>query len=66
VYPLPTRVTTRLRDRLRRRGPRLDLELDSTPTWQIEGGIPRVLRLDPRGGGGAIAASDPPPRDASR
>jgi streptogramin lyase len=49
VYPLPTRVTyTR------------ELDFDAlgnvwtsnsnVPTWQIEGGFPRVLRLDPDGG----------------
>ena len=48
VYPLPTRVTyTR------------ELDFDAlgnvwtsnsnVPTWQIEGGFPRVLRLDPDG-----------------
>lgn len=48
VYPLPTRVTyTR----------ELDFDADgnvwtsnsNVPTWQIEGGFPRVLRLDPDG-----------------
>jgi streptogramin lyase len=51
VYPLPTRVTyTR------------EIDFDHTggvwtsnsnvPTWQIEGGFPRVIRLDPDVGGG--------------
>jgi streptogramin lyase len=55
VYPLPTRVTyTR----------EIDFDADgrvwtsnsNAPSWQIEGGMPRVLRLDPRGDV-AVAAS---------
>jgi sugar lactone lactonase YvrE len=55
VYPLPTRVTyTR------------DLDFDSagriwtsnsnSPAWQIEGGQPRVIRLDPGSASSAFAA----------
>ena len=55
VYPLPTRVTyTR------------EIDFDHTggvwtsnsnvPAWQIEGGFPNVIRLDPGGRGGAAGS----------
>ena len=58
VFPLPTRVTyTR------------DIDFDATggvwtsnsntPTWQIETGVPRVLRLTPGAAEGAVLSSAP-------
>jgi streptogramin lyase len=47
VYPLPTRVTyTREIDFDEHGG--VWTSNSNLPTWQIEGGFPRVLRLDPR------------------
>jgi len=48
VYPLPTRVTYTRELDFDREG-RIWTSNSNGPTWQIEGGIPRVLRLDPRG-----------------
>jgi streptogramin lyase len=49
VYPLPTRVTyTREIDFDEQGG--VWTSNSNLPTWQIEGGFPRVLRLDPGGG----------------
>jgi hypothetical protein len=56
VYPLPTRVTyTR----------EIDFDADgnvwtsnsNSPTWQVEGGFPRVLRLDPDPAGARLAGA---------
>jgi len=48
VYPLPTRVTYTREIDFDAEG-RVWTSNSNTPTWQIEGGFPRVLRLDPRG-----------------
>jgi streptogramin lyase len=49
VYPLPTRVTYTREIDFDAEG-RVWTSNSNAPTWQIEGGMPRVLRLDPRGG----------------
>jgi len=46
VYPLPTRVTYTREIDFDTAG-RVWTSNSNAPTWQIEGGIPRVLRLDP-------------------
>jgi streptogramin lyase len=48
VYPLPTRVTYTREIDFDAEG-RVWTSNSNTPTWQIEGGLPRVLRLDPGG-----------------
>jgi len=48
VYPLPTRVTYTREIDFDAQG-RVWTSNSNVPAWQIEGGIPRVLRLDPRG-----------------
>jgi streptogramin lyase len=48
VYPLPTRVTFTRDIDFDRRG-RIWTSNSNGPAWQIEDGVPRVLRLDPRG-----------------
>ncbi len=48
VYPLPTRVTYTREIDFDAQG-RAWTSNSNLPTWQIEGGFPRVLRLDPRG-----------------
>jgi streptogramin lyase len=55
VYPLPTRVTYTREIDFDAEG-RVWTSNSNAPTWQIEGGYPRVLRLDPNAGGGAVAA----------
>ncbi|MBW2419050.1 MAG: hypothetical protein JRH19_10915 [Deltaproteobacteria bacterium] len=46
VYPLPTRVTYTREVDFDAQG-RVWTSNSNGPTWQIEGGIPRVLRIDP-------------------
>ena len=48
VYPLPTRVTYTREIDFDAEG-RVWTSNSNQPTWQIEGGMPRLLRLDPRG-----------------
>jgi streptogramin lyase len=48
VYPLPTRVTYTREIDFDARG-RVWTSNSNTPAWQIEGGMPKVLRLDPEG-----------------
>jgi streptogramin lyase len=50
VYPLPTRVTYTRELDFDDAG-RVWTSNSNAPTWQIENGYPRVLRLDPRSGG---------------
>jgi len=52
VYPLPTRVTYTREIDFDAQG-RVWTSNSNLPTWQVEGGFPRVLRLDPHG---AVAA----------
>ena len=47
VYPLPTRVTYTREIDFDEQG-RVWTSNSNMPTWQVEGGFPRVLRLDPR------------------
>jgi streptogramin lyase len=47
VYPLPTRVTYTREIDFDAQG-RIWTSNSNQPAWQIEGGMPRVLRLDPR------------------
>jgi virginiamycin B lyase len=49
VYPMPTRVTYTREIDFDRQG-RVWTSNSNAPTWQIEGGYPRVIRLDPREG----------------
>lgn len=49
VYPLPTRVTYTREIDFDDEG-RVWTSNSNLPTWQVEGGFPRVLRLDPHGG----------------
>ena len=51
VYPLPTRVTYTREVDFDAQG-RVWASNSNVPTWQIEGGFPRVLRLDPGGEAG--------------
>jgi streptogramin lyase len=46
VYPLPTRVTYTREISFDAQG-RVWTSNSNVPTWQIEGGVPKVLRLDP-------------------
>jgi streptogramin lyase len=48
IYPLPTRVTYTREIDFDAEG-RVWTSNSNSPTWQIEGGLPRVLRLDPDG-----------------
>jgi streptogramin lyase len=48
VYPLPTRVTYTREIDFDAEG-RVWTSNSNAPAWQIEGGMPRVVRLDPRG-----------------
>ena len=54
VYPLPTRVTYTREIDFDAQG-RVWTSNSNVPAWQIEGGMPRVLRLDPRGGSAGVA-----------
>ena len=56
VYPLPTRVTYTREIDFDAEG-RVWTSNSNAPTWQIEGGVARVLRLDPDGGLQAPAAA---------
>ncbi len=56
VYPLPTRVTYTREIDFDERG-RVWTSNSNTPTWQIERGQPRVIRLDPRLSSGALAGA---------
>ena len=55
VYPLPTRVTYTREIDFDAQG-RVWTSNSNLPAWQVEGGFPRVLRLDP-GAPAAVAAS---------
>ena len=48
VYPLPTRVTYTREISFDAQG-RVWTSNSNAPSWQIEGGMPKVLRLDPDG-----------------
>ena len=54
VYPLPTRVTYTREVDFDAQG-RVWTSNSNVPAWQIEGGMPRLLRLDPRGGAVAVS-----------
>jgi streptogramin lyase len=54
VYPLPTRVTYTREIDFDAQG-RVWTSNSNGPTWQIEGGVPHVIRLDPRGVPGTAA-----------
>ena len=56
VYPLPTRVTYTREIDFDAQG-RVWTSNSNLPAWQIEGGMPRILRLDPSF---QPAAADPP------
>jgi streptogramin lyase len=56
VYPMPTRVTYTRELDFDAQG-RVWTSNSNAPTWQIEGGYPRVIRLDPRGLGAAAAVA---------
>jgi streptogramin lyase len=58
VYPLPTRVTYTREIDFDAQG-RVWTSNSNLPTWQIEEGVPRVLRLDPRDAG-ALAREGTP------
>ena len=49
MYPLPTRVTYTREIDFDERG-RVWTSNSNWPAWQIEGGVPKVLRLDPDAG----------------
>jgi streptogramin lyase len=54
VYPLPTRVTYMREIDFDERG-RVWTSNSNSPAWQIEGGVPKVIRLDPEGGAATVA-----------
>lgn len=56
VYPLPTRVTYTREIDFDRDG-RVWTSNSNGPAWQIEDGIPRVLRLDPTGTAPSVQAA---------
>lgn len=56
VYPLPTRVTYTREIDFDAEG-RVWTSNSNAPAWQIEGGMPRLLRLDPRGVSPALAVT---------
>jgi streptogramin lyase len=56
VYPLPTRVTYTREIDFDAEG-RVWTSNSNAPAWQIEGGMPRLLRLDPRGASPALAVT---------
>ncbi|MFI5215967.1 MAG: carboxypeptidase regulatory-like domain-containing protein [Candidatus Limnocylindria bacterium] len=60
VYPLPTRVTYTREIAFDAQG-RVWTSNSNSPAWQIEGGMPQVLRLDPDGEAVRLAASAAPP-----
>ena len=53
VFPLPTRVTYTREIDFDREG-RVWTSNSNVPAWQIEDGMPRVLRLDPRSQAGRV------------
>jgi streptogramin lyase len=55
VYPLPTRVTYTREIAFDAQG-RVWTSNSNAPAWQIEGGMPHVLRLDPGGAAARVAA----------
>jgi streptogramin lyase len=55
VYPLPTRVTYTREVDFDAQG-RVWTSNSNGPTWQIEGGTPKVVRIDPRGAPAASAS----------
>ena len=57
VYPLPTRVTYTREIDFDAEG-RVWTSNSNAPTWQIEGGFPRVLRLDPDPGAASRLAAE--------
>lgn len=59
IYPLPTRVTYTREIDFDAQG-RVWTSNSNAPAWQIEDGHPRVLRLDPRLGRGALAVTQAP------
>ncbi|MFQ5417482.1 MAG: hypothetical protein ACE5FL_10595 [Myxococcota bacterium] len=64
IYPLPTRVTFTREIDFDAEG-RVWTSNSNAPAWQIEGGMPRVIRLDPRSRPGAspnLARADAPKR----
>ena len=61
VYPLPTRVTYTREIDFDEEG-RVWTSNSNQPAWQIEGGMPRVLRLDPDG----VPADEIARREAGR
>jgi streptogramin lyase len=56
VYPLPTRVTYTREIAFDAEG-RVWTSNSNSPAWQIEDGMPRVLRLDPEGAPAPVAES---------
>lgn len=54
VYPLPTRVTYTREVDFDAEG-RVWTSNSNGPSWQIEGGLPKVTRIDPRGVAGTAA-----------
>ena len=65
VYPLPTRVTYTREIDFDAQG-RVWTSNSNAPTWQIEGGVPKVIRLDPDWRPGEQAAMDRQQRAAAR
>jgi streptogramin lyase len=61
VYPLPTRVTYTREIDFDEAG-RVWTSNSNLPTWQVEGGFPRVIRLDPgpSSAGDALASRGDP------
>ena len=60
VYPLPTRVTYTREIAFDAEG-RVWTSNSNSPAWQIEGGMPQVLRLDPDGEAVRVAVSPTTP-----
>lgn len=61
-FPLPTRVTYTREIDFDAEG-RVWTSNSNVPTWQIEGGFPRILRLDPEGvGAWRVDIAEPDPR----
>ena len=56
VYPLPTRVTYTRELDFDAHG-RVWTSNSNAPAWQIEDGIPKVIRLDPEGGAARLATT---------
>ena len=64
VYPLPTRVTYTREIDFDAQG-RIWTSNSNMPTWQIEGGFPRLIRLDPTGNRRSTATGRPEPVEAA-